>query len=159
MIGSYSCTGPDGVLVRVGARPSYRCQRAAARFFARANGMMLGSTIGTTGGRRHGWWWRLAERGQAASNGLHHRTERSVSTDMYPAVTSPRGRAWLVSSFNAYGDTSQLSASDVTWGSFAVSANSNPRRVSVPNAVDFNSILVTCPTLSVGHKPEGLSLH
>jgi len=25
--------------------------------------------------RRHGWWCRLAEGGQAASNGLHHRTE------------------------------------------------------------------------------------
>jgi len=49
-----------------------------------------------------------------------------MSTDMYPAVTSPRGRAWLVSSFNAYGDTSQLSAQ--VMNSRRMSCRLTPRR-------------------------------
>ena len=72
--------------------------------------MMLGSTIGTTGaaGTAGGGGWQSAVR-RPAMVSITGRS-RSVSTDMYPAVTSPRGRAWLVSSFNAFADTSQLSA-------------------------------------------------
>jgi hypothetical protein len=97
--------GPDGLLVGVRARPSYRCQRATARFFARANGMMLGSTIRTT---------RAAARlvvpaGRARSRGQQWSPSpdgaaRCLRTCTQPSRRRGAGPGWSVAS-KAYGDT------------------------------------------------------